>query len=97
MRANCFENGLRAARPPLGGVGSTGAVSATGAVGNFANTEAAVGSATRRGSLISGIFGADRNGNGRLDRGPVPRSVRLRAVMVARFNYYDMRVPCQIK
>lgn len=47
--------------------------------------------------IFSGIFGADRNGNGRLDRGPVPRSVRLRAVMVARFNYYDMRVPCQIK
>ncbi len=48
-------------------------------------------------AIFSGIFGADRNGNNRLDRGPVPASVRLRAVTVARFNFYDMRVPCQIK
>jgi hypothetical protein len=47
--------------------------------------------------IFCGNFGADRNGNGKLDRGTVPRAVRLRAVSVARFNYYDMRVPCQIK
>jgi hypothetical protein len=47
--------------------------------------------------IFCGTFGADRNGNGKLDRGNVPRSVRLRAVSVARFNFYDMRVPCQIK
>jgi len=48
-------------------------------------------------AIFSGIFGADRNGNNQLDRGPVPTSVRLRAVTVTRFNFYDMRVPCQIK
>ena len=39
-----------------------------------------------------GQWGADRNANQTLDRGTVPRSVRMRAVTVARFNYYDMRV-----
>jgi hypothetical protein len=47
--------------------------------------------------VFCGRFGADRNGNDRLDRGPVPGSVRLRAIGVARFNYYDLRVPGQIK
>ena len=30
---------------------------------------------------------------GKLDRGPVPKSVRMRAVVVSRFNYYDPRLP----
>jgi hypothetical protein len=47
--------------------------------------------------IFSGTFGADRNGNDKLDRGPVPRSVRLRCVTVARYNFYDARVPGQIK
>lgn len=47
--------------------------------------------------VFSGRFGADRNGNNRLDRGGLASSVRLRAVTVARFNYYDLRVPCQFR
>jgi hypothetical protein len=48
-------------------------------------------------AIFTGSFGADRNGNDRLDRGPVPRSVRLRGVTVARFNFYDPRVSGQLK
>jgi type II secretory pathway pseudopilin PulG len=44
-----------------------------------------------------GRWGADRNANQRLDRGTVPSSVRMRAVTVARFNYYDLRVPATIR
>jgi hypothetical protein len=39
--------------------------------------------------FFMGIHGADRNGNGRYDRGTVPKSVRLRATQVARFTIYD--------
>lgn len=39
-----------------------------------------------------GIWGADRNGNRKLDQGNVPPSVRMRAVSVARFNIYNPRV-----
>ncbi len=42
--------------------------------------------------IFTGAFGADRNYNKKLDRGNVPKSVRLRAQQVARFNYYDPRV-----
>jgi hypothetical protein len=42
--------------------------------------------------VFSGLYGADRNFNHKLDRGPVPKSVRLRAVEIARFNFYDPRV-----
>ena len=41
---------------------------------------------------FNGLFGADRNFNKILNRGPVPRSVRLQAIEVARFNFYDPRV-----
>ncbi len=34
---------------------------------------------------------------GKLDRGPVPKSVRMRATMVGRFNFYDPRVPLVIR
>jgi hypothetical protein len=44
-----------------------------------------------------GYWGADRNANQKLDRGTVPRSTRLRAMTVARFNYYDLRVPAVIR
>lgn len=59
--------------------------------------------------IFSGRYGADRNSNGtrtetdaagrivkmfgKLDRGSLPSSVRLRAITVARFNYYDPRLP----
>jgi hypothetical protein len=42
--------------------------------------------------VFNGMYGADRNFNKKLDRGPVPKSVRLRATQVARFNFYDPRV-----
>jgi len=42
--------------------------------------------------IFSGLYGADRNGNGRLDRGPLSTSVRLRAIEVGRLNYYDPRL-----
>jgi hypothetical protein len=48
---------------------------------------------TVAGMVFNGLYGADRNFNKILDRGPVPKSVRLRAQLVARFNYYDPRVP----
>jgi hypothetical protein len=44
-----------------------------------------------------GKWGADRNANQQLDRGQAPRSARMRAVTVARFNYYDLRVPAVIR
>jgi type II secretory pathway pseudopilin PulG len=47
--------------------------------------------------LFNGVYGADRNFNGLLDRGPLSKSVRLRAVLLARFNYYDLRVPAPIR
>ncbi len=47
--------------------------------------------------VFSGRFGADRNFNLRLDHGPLPTSARLRAIEVARFNYYDPRVPLTIR
>jgi hypothetical protein len=46
---------------------------------------------------FNGLYGADRNFNKLLDRGKVPRSVRLRAVEVARFNFYDPRVPAVVR
>jgi hypothetical protein len=47
--------------------------------------------------VFVGLYGADRNFNLKLDRGVVPESVRLRASSVARFNYYDPRVPAAIR
>jgi hypothetical protein len=48
-------------------------------------------------SVFNGLYGADRNFNQTLDRGPVPRSVRIRAQLVARFNFYDPRVPAVLR
>jgi hypothetical protein len=36
-----------------------------------------------------GIWGADRNGNGRFDKGAIRPGQRLRAIEVARFVIYD--------
>ncbi len=46
---------------------------------------------------FAGVYGADRNFNKKLDRGPVPRSVRLRAIEVARFNFYDPRIQTVVR
>jgi hypothetical protein len=43
-------------------------------------------------AMTVGAFGADRNGNGVFDRGPLPPTIRLRATSVARYNIYDKRV-----
>jgi len=48
-------------------------------------------------AVFSGLFGADRNANGVLDRGPLPTSVRQRAVTVARFVVYDPRLPLTMR
>ncbi len=49
------------------------------------------------GRILTGAYGADRNGNRLLDRGPVPTTQRMRATQVARFNFYDPRVPLCFK
>jgi hypothetical protein len=46
---------------------------------------------------FNGLFGADRNFNKKIDRGALPRSVRMRAIEVARFNFYDPRIPCLLR
>jgi hypothetical protein len=42
-----------------------------------------------RSDIVLGHWGADRNNNRALDIGPVPKSTRMRALSVARFNVYD--------
>ncbi len=42
--------------------------------------------------VFNGLYGADRNFNRKLDRGPVPKSVRMRATTITRLNFYDPRV-----
>jgi hypothetical protein len=37
----------------------------------------------------NGHWGADRNGNGKLDIGPIPRGTRMKAVKVADYDFYD--------
>ncbi len=39
--------------------------------------------------IVLGHWGADRNNNRVLDIGPIPKTTRLRAAAVARFNVYD--------
>jgi hypothetical protein len=48
-------------------------------------------------TVLLGIYGADRNRNYVLDRGPVPKSVRMRASQVARFTFYDPRLPITLR
>ncbi len=48
-------------------------------------------------NVFIGLYGADRNWNGILDRGPVPASARRRASLVARFNVYDPRLPLSLR
>jgi hypothetical protein len=47
--------------------------------------------------VFLGQWGADRNFNGKFDRGTVPTSVRLRATPVARYNYYDPRLTLKLR
>jgi hypothetical protein len=47
--------------------------------------------------VFNGLWGADRNYNFKIDRGTVPKSVRMRAIQVARFNFYDPRLVCLLR
>ncbi|MBA3846243.1 MAG: hypothetical protein H0X45_06330 [Planctomycetes bacterium] len=44
-----------------------------------------------------GVHGADRNGNGRFDRGPLPSAARLRATSLGRYAFYDRRIICALR
>jgi hypothetical protein len=48
---------------------------------------------TDRKAFMLGIHGADRNGSGAFERGPVPKSVRMKAIVISRFNFYDRILP----
>jgi hypothetical protein len=52
-----------------------------------------LGSSIVNRKIFYGVHGADRNNNQRLDRGLLPPSVRMKAVQVSRYNFYDPRVP----
>ena len=47
--------------------------------------------------IFLGHYGADRNGNGMLNRGRLDKAQRLRAAAVARFNFYDPRLPISLR
>ena len=64
--------------------------------GNSRYDQAGRGGPNNKQAFI-GLYGADRNFNLKLDRGTVPSSVRLRATSVARFNFYDLRVPASLR
>ena len=51
----------------------------------------------RSGEVLYSRFGADRNGNRTLDRGPVPKSTRLRATLLARYHFYDPRLTLRLR
>jgi hypothetical protein len=55
------------------------------------------GPSTQAREVFNGLWGADRNFNKILDRGPLPKSVRIRASTVARFCYYDPRVQAMLR
>ncbi len=48
-------------------------------------------------TVFRGRYGADRDFDRRLGRGPLPATTRLRAVSVARFQVYDPRLPFTIR
>ena len=47
--------------------------------------------------IFSGCFGGDRNGDRELTKGPLPAAVRLRAVEVGRFLFYDPRLTMNLR
>lgn len=51
----------------------------------------------RAGDRLYSCYGADRNGNRTLDRGPVQQSTRLRATLLARYNFYDPRLTLRLR
>jgi hypothetical protein len=75
---------------------STGDIALTNA-GVIRNSPSDLNSSLSARQLFNGIYGADRNFNLRVDRGSVPKSARMRAVEIARFYYYDPRVPLMLR
>ncbi len=56
----------------------------------YANTEPTLpGGAHVTADIHLGHWGADRNGNGKLDIGPISPSTRMRAITVGEYLYYD--------
>lgn len=47
--------------------------------------------------IFSGCFGGDRNGDRMMTRGPLAKSIRLKAVEVGRFAYYDPRLSLNLR
>lgn len=72
---------------------STGSDVSNALLGASPSSDQGAGSRT----VLLGVYGADRNRNYVLDRGPVPKSVRMRATQVARFTYYDPRLPITLR
>lgn len=68
---------------------TTKAGAVRGANGTNQTYDAVCDTVAYKEGFFMGIHGADRNGNGRFDRGTVPKSVRLRATQIARFTIYD--------
>ncbi|HYE06185.1 MAG TPA: hypothetical protein VEL07_11790 [Planctomycetota bacterium] len=60
------------------------------------NGPADAGSAAYRAGFF-GVHGADRNANGRFDRGPLPAATRLRATFLGRYAFYDRRIICALR
>lgn len=71
--------------------------SVRGANGTNQTYDAFCDSSTYKAGYFMGMYGADRNGNGKFDRGSVPKSVRLRANQVARFTIYDRVLPGELR
>lgn len=76
---------------------TTKAGAVRGANGTNQTFDAFCDTSTYKGGYFMGMFGADRNGNGRFDRGSVPKSVRLRATQIARFTIYDRVLPGELR
>jgi hypothetical protein len=87
----------------------TGSDIQIGGVDNMGSTGNGFDQGVENRTIFSGVYGADRNCNGtrtdkdaqgniiriygRLDRGVLSPAIRLHAVTVARFNFYDPRLP----
>ncbi len=79
---------------PTGGAGQQAQAWAANNMFDYVNDKAGTPAGF---PLFSGLYGADRNQNGVLDRGPLVESVRMRATTIARFVVYDPRLPLTLR
>jgi len=79
---------------PTGGAGTAASAWADNYNFDYVNDKASTPAGF---PLFSGLYGADRNQNGVLDRGPLVQSVRMRATTIARFVVYDPRLPLTLR